>query len=71
MRADINIEFDIPMFYRNQMKRNHSKTSLLYFSFGRGMPVLSQDGKVSLAGQSGEAPVDHILNSINVVISAN
>ena len=35
------------------------------------MPVLSQDGKVSLAGQSGEAPVDHILNSINVVISAN
>ena len=48
------------------------RPSQLYFSFGRGMPVLlSQDGKVSLAGQSGEAPVDHILNSINVVISAN
>ena len=47
------------------------RPSQLYFSFGRGMPVLSQDGKVSLAGRSSEAPVDHILNSINVVISAN
>ena len=47
------------------------RPSQLYFSFGRGMPVLSRDGKVCLAGQSGEAPVDHILNAISVVISAN